>query len=98
MFRITRVSADLLEFEYANQFRVAVPCAKFRPAVERIEVRRVPVRAGGGGGGGRKPCKDAFPRLSDYWMRAARDHVAGQRDLTTTQVSLTRSRGSMYPA
>jgi hypothetical protein len=79
MFRVTKVSAELFEFIYASQFRVSLPCVKFTPVVEKVNICRVDAR--------RSKFKDAFPQLGDFWLRTAREHIALGKRRTITEVS-----------
>jgi kinetochore protein Spc7/SPC105 len=82
MFRVTSVNENLFEFVYASQFRVSLPCVKFRPRVEKVAIRRVDSTE--------SKSKDAYPHLSDLFLRTARERVARKGDLSTIQVSQIR--------
>jgi kinetochore protein Spc7/SPC105 len=85
MFRVTVVNAEMFEFIYASQFRVSVPCLKFRPRVEKVAISRLDAA--------KFQHKDAFPHLSQLWLLAARERVARKKDLSTIQVTKYRSLG-----
>ncbi|KII93693.1 hypothetical protein PLICRDRAFT_131726 [Plicaturopsis crispa FD-325 SS-3] len=57
MLRATKVQPDYFEFIYACQYRISIPCAKFKPLVERVHVSRVE--------GAKYKTKDPLPQLSD---------------------------------
>jgi len=79
MVRVTKVHAELFEFIYASQFHVSLPCVQFRPIVEDVDIRMVDAT--------RSRFKDAYPQLSFFWLRTAREQIAQGQKRTITQVS-----------
>lgn len=85
LWRTTRVHADLFEFVYASRFHVHIPCAKFKPLMDRIRIaktKEMPLIL-----------KDQFPRLTDLTVNVAQQRLASSSsDLNIKQVTDLVSR------
>src|ERR1700691_320056 len=71
LWRAVKVHPDLLEFVYASTYRFLIPCIKFKPVVEKLDVRRLDVTM---------KLKDAFPQLSDLMLRMAKQIIIRDKD------------------
>jgi hypothetical protein len=72
LWRAVRVHPDMLEFVYASTYRVSIPCVKFRPVVEELEVRRMANVI--------TKFKDAFPPLTDLMLRMAKQIIVRDKN------------------
>lgn len=68
LWRATKIQPDLLEFIYASTYKVSIPCLKFQPLVEQLDVKRLDSV--------KTKVKDAFPHLTDFMSRMATQRVA----------------------
>ncbi|KAH7927412.1 hypothetical protein BV22DRAFT_1061133 [Leucogyrophana mollusca] len=79
MWRATKVHPDMFEFIYASSYCVSIPCIKFRPVVEEIEVKRVEKA--------KTKYKDAFPVLSELMLRTAKHLIStSTEDLNVREI------------
>lgn len=78
MFHAIKVNANVFEYIYAAQFRVTVPCRKYLPITERVEITQLDVV--------RSKFKDEFPKLSKFFLAAAIERIRGSQLSTTRQV------------
>ncbi|KAH7915151.1 Spc7 kinetochore protein-domain-containing protein [Hygrophoropsis aurantiaca] len=64
MWQATKVHPDRFEFIYASSYCVSIPCVKFRPILEEVEVKRVEKA--------KTKYKDAFPVLNALMLLTAK--------------------------
>jgi hypothetical protein len=67
LWQATKIQPDLLEFVYAAAYRVSIPCIKFKPIVEKLDIRRLDNL--------KTKFKDTFPQLTDLMLRMAKQKV-----------------------
>jgi kinetochore protein Spc7/SPC105 len=79
LWHAVKVHPDQLEFIYASIYRVSIPCVKFRPAVEKLDIRRIDKVA--------LKFKDAFPQLSDFMLRMAKQIIQDGSNTTIREVN-----------
>jgi hypothetical protein len=82
LWRAVKVHPDLLEFIYASAYRVSIPCVKFKPVMEQIDVRQMANVT--------TKIKDAFPRLSDLMLRMAKQTIIQEVEDSTCIRKVTR--------
>lgn len=81
LWRSVKIQPDLLEFIYASTYRVSIPCVKFKPTVEQLDIRRlddVKTRV-----------KDAFPQLTDLMLRMAKQRVVHEHGVANIRTVIT---------
>ncbi|KAF5375271.1 hypothetical protein D9758_000082 [Tetrapyrgos nigripes] len=77
MFRITKVNANIFEYVYASAYRVSIPCQKYQPVVEKIDIVPVPESS---------RHKDDFPRLKNFLLSAAKHMIRNSGESTTRRI------------
>jgi kinetochore protein Spc7/SPC105 len=68
LWHTATVHADLFEFVYASRFHVHVPCTKFKPLKDQIQIAKTKEMV--------VILKDQFPRFTDLTIKAAQHRLA----------------------
>jgi len=82
MFHVSKVNANMFEYVYAWTYRVSIPCKKYLPIVEKIDI--IPVSEM------RMRQKEEFPKLKNFLLSAAKHMIRNSGELTTRQVNSPR--------
>ncbi|KAJ7630550.1 Spc7 kinetochore protein-domain-containing protein [Roridomyces roridus] len=77
MFRPTKVTAELFEYEYASQYRISIPCRNFAPTSAEIGISRVQSS---------RSLPDDFPALSKFLLENAGRCIPRGSGVTTRQI------------
>ncbi|KAJ7770895.1 Spc7 kinetochore protein-domain-containing protein [Mycena maculata] len=77
MFRATNVLPDLVEYEYASQFQVSIPCRNFVPVSAKVDISRLQAS---------RSLPDDFPVLSRYFLNNAGRQIPEGKRTTTRQI------------
>lgn len=67
LWHAVKVHPDFLELVYASMYRVSIPCVKFKPVVQELNIKRLDHVT--------TKFKDPFPQLSDLMLRMAKQTV-----------------------
>ncbi|THU91653.1 hypothetical protein K435DRAFT_727026 [Dendrothele bispora CBS 962.96] len=78
MFHASKVDANMFEYVYAWTYRVSIPCKKYLPLVEKIDIVSLPEM--------RTKHKEEFPKLKDFLLSAAKHMIRNSGELTTRQI------------
>ena len=68
LWHTSTVHADLFEFVYASRFHVRIPCTKFKPLKDQIQISKTKEML--------TKLKDQFPRFTDLTITAAQQRLA----------------------
>ncbi|KZP12027.1 hypothetical protein FIBSPDRAFT_755571 [Athelia psychrophila] len=82
LWHAVKIQSDLLELIYASTYRVSIPCMKFVPDVEGVEIRRLEKTS--------SKIKDAFPGLTDLMLRMAKQALLQDKGILTTRQIVQR--------
>lgn len=77
LWHAVKIQSDLLELIYASTYRVSIPCMKFVPDVESVEIQRLEKVS--------TKVKDAFPGLTDLMVRMAKQALLQDKGIMTTR-------------
>lgn len=82
LWHAVKIQPDLSEFIYASTYRVSIPCNKFKPLTEQLDIRRLDDI--------KTRVKDAFPQLTDLMLRMAKHRVVEEHGVTNIRAVSTR--------
>ena len=88
LWRAVKIQPDLLEFIYASTYRISIPCNKFKPLAEQLDIRRLDDI--------KTKVKDTFPRLTDLMLRMAKHRVAEEHGVTNIRTVSTQPRYQQF--
>ncbi|KAF7978879.1 hypothetical protein HWV62_44371 [Athelia sp. TMB] len=82
LWHAVKIQSDLLELTYASIYCVSIPCKKFAPDVEGVEIQRLEKVS--------SKVKDAFPALTDLMLRMAKQTLLQDESILTTRQIVQR--------
>ncbi|THH27079.1 hypothetical protein EUX98_g7108 [Antrodiella citrinella] len=79
LWRVTKLTASVMELLYASRYQVLIPCVQFKPVPARVEVRKTKAS--------QLKERDPFPQLTQLMLDGAHTLVRQlQRDVTPQEI------------